>query len=116
YFEAIIPAEDFQGIGIWSYKFILIDGATKVEYGDDGVRGGADRAVDEGAIPFELTVYAADFKTPDWMKNAVVYQIFPDRFFDGYEGNNRAKTVDGYRGDRAEDRTGEVINAFPLQY
>jgi glycosidase len=116
YFETLIPAADIEGIGVWGYKFILIDGSTKVEYGDDNIRGGAGKAVDEGAVAFDLTVYAADFKTPDWMKNAIVYQILPDRFFDGDEGNNRAKTVDGYRGDRDEDRTGEVINAFPLQY
>lgn len=29
---------------------------------------------------FQVTVYEPDFKTPDWMKGAVVYQIFPDRF------------------------------------
>ncbi|CAM4054324.1 S-layer homology domain-containing protein [Paenibacillus alkaliterrae] len=116
YFEAIIPSADFHGIGVWGYKFILVDGPAKVEYGDDGVRGGTGKALDEGAVPFDLTVYDADFQTPDWMKNAIVYQIYPDRFFDGYEGNNRAKTVDGYRGDRSEDRAGAPINPFPLQY
>ncbi|WP_372662436.1 S-layer homology domain-containing protein [Cohnella sp.] len=116
YFETSIPAADFHGIGVWGYKFILIDGPTKVEYGDDGSRGGTGKALDEGVVPFDLTVYDAEFQTPDWMKNAIVYQIFPDRFFDGNKGNNRAKTVDGYRGDRAEDRAGEPINAFPLQY
>ncbi len=29
---------------------------------------------------FKVTVHEEDFKTPDWMKGAVVYQIFPDRF------------------------------------
>lgn len=32
---------------------------------------------------FQITVYDKNYKTPDWMKNAVVYQIFPDRFFRG---------------------------------
>ena len=32
---------------------------------------------------FQITVYSKDYKTPDWMKNAVVYQIFPDRFYRG---------------------------------
>ncbi len=116
YFETIIPGEVFRGIGVWGYKFILIDGPAKVEFGDDGQRGGTGSAADEGAVPFELTVYDANFHTPDWMKNAVVYQIFPDRFFDGETSNNRAKLVDGYRGDRSEDRTGEEILPFPLQY
>ncbi|MBQ3068473.1 MAG: alpha-glucosidase C-terminal domain-containing protein [Clostridia bacterium] len=31
--------------------------------------------------PFwQLTCYAADFKTPDWLAGGVMYQIFPDRF------------------------------------
>lgn len=33
------------------------------------------------AIPgFQITVHTPDFSTPDWMKGAVQYQIFPDRF------------------------------------
>ncbi len=34
---------------------------------------------------FQITVYSKDYKTPDWMKNAIIYQIFPDRFFRGGE-------------------------------
>ena len=30
---------------------------------------------------YQITVYKKGFSTPDWMKNAVVYQIFPDRFY-----------------------------------
>lgn len=29
---------------------------------------------------FRLTVYRADFTTPEWFRGAVMYQIFPDRF------------------------------------
>ena len=29
---------------------------------------------------FQLTVYAEEFQTPDWMKGGIMYQIFPDRF------------------------------------
>lgn len=32
---------------------------------------------------FQITVYDKDFKTPDWFKGAMIYQIFPDRFFRG---------------------------------
>ncbi len=34
---------------------------------------------------FQITVYNKDYKTPDYMKNAVMYQIFPDRFYRGKE-------------------------------
>ncbi len=30
---------------------------------------------------FQLTVYEKDFTTPDWLKGGLIYQIFPDRFY-----------------------------------
>lgn len=30
--------------------------------------------------PFQLTVYDADYKTPEWIKGGVMYQLFVDRF------------------------------------
>lgn len=30
---------------------------------------------------FQLTVFDPSFKTPDWIKGGVIYQIFPDRFY-----------------------------------
>ncbi len=30
---------------------------------------------------WQITVYDKEFRTPDWLKNSVMYQIFPDRFF-----------------------------------
>ena len=35
---------------------------------------------------WQLTVYDKDYKTPDWIKGGIMYQIFPDRFFKG-KGN-----------------------------
>ncbi|CAH1226815.1 hypothetical protein PAECIP111891_06004 [Paenibacillus allorhizoplanae] len=116
YWEVTVPAADFAGkVGIWGYKFIVVDGSSKAEYGDDSSRGGSGSVADEGAVPYDLTVYAPDYKTPDWMKNAVVYQIFPDRFFDGSKDNNRAKTVDGARGV-IDPKYGTSKNGQQLQY
>jgi len=36
-------------------------------------------AEQEGDL-FQLTVYAVDYETPDFLKGGVMYQIFPDRF------------------------------------
>lgn len=99
YWEVTVPKKEFSKIGIWGYKFIILDGSTKVEYGDDASSGGTGAFSEEGQMPYNLTVYASDFKTPDWMKNAVVYQLFPDRFYDGDASNNKAKTLDGTRGN-----------------
>lgn len=30
---------------------------------------------------FQLTVYNKEFTTPDWLKGGIIYQIFPDRFY-----------------------------------
>lgn len=34
---------------------------------------------------FQITVYKKDYKTPEWFSRSVAYQIFPDRFFNGYD-------------------------------
>ncbi|WP_310604446.1 alpha-amylase family glycosyl hydrolase [Anaerosporobacter sp.] len=111
YWEVTVPKKDFDSIGIWSYKFIVIDGSAKVEYGDDGVSGGTGAFSEEGQTGYNLTVYEKDYKTPDWMKNAVVYQIFPDRFYDGDSSNNNAKLVDGVRGDSVQLFDGSMGSA-----
>ncbi|MBR2040202.1 MAG: glycoside hydrolase family 13 protein, partial [Clostridia bacterium] len=30
---------------------------------------------------WQQTVYSADFETPDWLNGGIIYQIFPDRFY-----------------------------------
>ena len=47
--------------------------------------GAAENGIDSkitNDIPqsFQLTVYSADFDTPEWFRNSVMYQVFPDRF------------------------------------
>ncbi|GAB4157982.1 MAG: hypothetical protein Fur0021_27410 [Candidatus Promineifilaceae bacterium] len=37
---------------------------------------------------YQITVYDPNFTVPAWMQQAIVYQIFPDRFRDGDAGNN----------------------------
>ena len=63
----------------WGYYFVI---STK--YGDkylcaDETGLGAVLCPSVGRL-FRLTVYLADFQTPDWLKKSVMYQIFPDRF------------------------------------
>lgn len=37
---------------------------------------------------YTLTVYDKDFTTPDWFKNSIMYQIFPDRFCNGNDNGS----------------------------
>ncbi|MBZ4665965.1 alpha amylase N-terminal ig-like domain-containing protein [Mahella sp.] len=76
---------------IW-YYFILKDGTKTAYYGDnDEQLGGVGKATDTVNKDFELTVYDKNLDTPDWMKGAVMYQIFPDRFFNGDSSNDQLK-------------------------
>lgn len=76
------------GSGIYGYTFLL-NGIK--EYGDDAKPGGTGVVAIRNAKPFELTVYKADYKTPQWAKEAVVYALFPDRFYNGDAENDNAK-------------------------
>lgn len=113
YWEVTVPKETFNEIGIWSYKFIVIDGSAKYEYGDDGLSGSTGAVSEDGQTPYNLTVYDSNYETPDWMKNAVVYQIFPDRFYDGDTSNNHAKDKDGCRGDKVQLFDGDKWSTLP---
>ncbi|WP_244527511.1 alpha amylase N-terminal ig-like domain-containing protein [Lihuaxuella thermophila] len=88
FWEATVqPAEK----GVYGYKFIVRDGNAVKEYGEDAKQGHTGSAVDNQAALFQLTVYDPGYQTPDWMKEAVVYQIFPDRFSNGNKQNDTAK-------------------------
>lgn len=50
---------------------------------------------------FQQTVYKKDFKTPDWLKGGLIYQIFPDRFY------NSGEKKTGYRKSRVLREWGE---------
>lgn len=79
------------------YWFRAVDGTAEVYYQDDlaaadfnhRLWGGSGQPY--GGNPdysWALTVYDPSFTTPDWVKNGVFYQIFPDRFRDGNPANN----------------------------
>jgi glycosidase len=73
------------------YKFRVVDGTATAFYSDsylddhDNLGQGGDGAASNGEpfASFQLTVYDANFTTPNWLHNASVYQIFPDRFRNG---------------------------------
>ena len=82
-----------DSLGEYDYYFALSNGSTVAIYGDDDGYYGEGTVADlTNVVPYDLVVYKAGFETPDWVKNAVIYQIFPDRFFDGDETNNNAQT------------------------
>ncbi|MCL4516481.1 MAG: alpha amylase N-terminal ig-like domain-containing protein [Firmicutes bacterium] len=88
YWQAVIPARTQPTI-LW-YRFTLVDGTRRAYYGDDSSRDGGVGAVTDYPTDYDyqITVYQAGFTTPNWMKNSVVYQIFPDRFNNGDPTND----------------------------
>ena len=72
------------------YRFIVQDGTATAFYDDDDFRNGGWGEARPGVRDngYVITVYDPAFQPISWMQNAVVYQIFPDRFRDGRANNN----------------------------
>ena len=59
------------------------------EKGSGGLGEVADKPAAAGTIRrFRQTIYATDFKVPDWASDIVYYYIFPDRFRNGEPRND----------------------------
>lgn len=66
----------FEEPDLYFYRFEL-----KAENGIKFIGLKDGYAVIEDWLPeWQLTVYDSEFKTPDWVKGGIMYQIFPDRF------------------------------------
>ena len=80
---------------LW-YRFIVTDGTDTDYYADNtaALDGGLGAPTDEAVdTSYALMVYEPGFSAPEWAKNAVIYQIFPDRFRNG-RSDNDPKTGD----------------------
>ena len=84
----------FNKIGQFKYYFVVSNGSNVKAYGDDDGLFGPGKSGQIGTVGYyDLNIYDKTFKTPDWMKNAVIYQIFPDRFFNGDTSNDYAQKL-----------------------
>lgn len=63
--------------GLYFYRFYYTS-----EYGTMNVTADEHKVgtVSSGGGWWQLTCYESGFKTPDWLKGGIIYQIFPDRF------------------------------------
>ena len=76
YWRGTVPA----GSSAKHYRFRVNDGSATAWLNAAGITSNEPSSGDFFILP--------GFKTPEWMKNGVVYQIFPDRFFDGDSSND----------------------------
>lgn len=71
----------FSEVGLYFYYFTYETPFGSGVISDCGNRTGTVLTADRELLKFPLTVYDRHFKTPEWLKGGVIYQIFPDRFF-----------------------------------
>ncbi len=82
--------------GLYFYHFDLYTDFRRIYRtpGGEGVLSWTD------GQDWQLTVYEPDFKTPDWLKNGTMYQIFPDRFCEGKPNKEMPFADRIYRADK----------------
>jgi len=81
--------------GLLWYYFIVRGRGKTYYYGSnpDGL-GGLGLFTEYPPYSYQITLYKKNFKTPEWFKDSVMYQIFVDRFFDGSENKELLKLKD----------------------
>ena len=96
--EVQVPALPGELIDQW-YQFQVTDGSrvgyyhVLAEHGNSGPGAWSDTLIDRS---WRLSTYLAGFDTPDWMVDAIIYQIFPDRFRDGNDANGPVEATTKY--------------------
>lgn len=77
------------------YTFEIRANNTTYFYGNNTLRrGGIGMLTQETPLPYQITVYDPDYKTPDWFRGGVMYQIFCDRFARGKDTNSLSVRTD----------------------
>ncbi|MFC5905989.1 glycoside hydrolase family 13 protein [Streptacidiphilus monticola] len=79
------------------YRFQIVDGTASAWYNAAGTSSSEPSSGDFYVIP--------GFTTPDWAKNTVLYQIFPDRFANGDTGNDVTTGAYTYNGAPTEQKS-----------
>ena len=69
-----------SGCLLWYYFIVKTEGKTYYYGNNTAQLGGWGQQYEQEPPSYQITVYDRGAATPDWLKHAVVYQIFPDRF------------------------------------
>ena len=94
FWQTTVPG-DWGSDNLW-YRFIVTDGTDVDYYGDNtaaldgGIGTPTEDPVDQS---WALMLHEPGFEAPEWASDAVIYQIFPDRFRNGRSSND-ARTGD----------------------
>ncbi len=66
-----------KGLYFYHFEYYTPFGTGKIHRYRDTLNGCFNSSGEE----WQFTVYNQNFTTPDWIKGGVIYQIFPDRFY-----------------------------------
>ena len=89
FWQTTLPA-DWGADNLW-YRFIVSDGTDTDYYNDNtpaldgGIGSTTEDVVDQS---WALMLHEPGFTAPEWASDAVIYQIFPDRFRNGRSNND----------------------------
>ena len=84
-YEVSFSTPEVPGL-LWYFFIVYHDGNTYY-YGNNHHRlGGIGEVYFCEPPSYQITVHKKDLVTPHWFKEAVMYQIFVDRFYNGCEG------------------------------
>lgn len=102
-YQAEITAPSNPGL-LW-YYFIVKQNGHIYYYGNNHENlGGIGQLYEYEPPSYQITVYKKEATTPNWFKESVMYQIFVDRFYNGYEkGQMLGMKKKCYIYDRWED-------------
>lgn len=96
--------------GAAEYAFRYRDGAKVLWMGPQGLT-----AAPAARFAFDPVKFPA-FETPDWVKNGIIYQIFPDRFRNGKPANDPDFQEWYYAGKRELPASGKLNVDFQEYY
>ena len=76
-----------QNVGLLHYYFELSYSGKVIFYANNSQNFGGKGEICQTPPKnlYQITVYAKNYETPEWFKECIVYQIFPDRFSNGAE-------------------------------
>lgn len=75
----IYTSVEKEGLYWYHFDYFSSYGRSSVLQSENGIGGFAGS--NTARKDWQLTVTEKDFSTPDWIKGGIIYQIFPDRFY-----------------------------------
>ncbi len=100
-------------VGLYFYHFTY---ETPFGRGNIYLRSGGCGEFSPMGNEWQLTVYSESYKTPDWLKGGIMYQIFPDRFYKGAKELNNIPSDRVIHSDFSDipvwtpDENGKILN------